>query len=1403
MVRSAVKRLGYLREYARGGLAVAAAKERSSASSSDLDTGSVIDGRYRVVGRVGRGGAGSVFHVRDVASGKDLALKRLAPDARGRMEALFEREYYTLSGLRHPNVVEVYEYGSTGGKPYYTMELLRGADLSGIAPVAHRVALAYVRDAAKALAPLHARHLLHRDVAPRNLWLSESGCLKLIDFGALTAFGTPGDVVGTPPFVPPEALGGQALDQRTDLYALGALLYWLLTGQHAYPARSLRDLPGTWEHAVEPPSQLIKRLGRDDLPEVPEEVDSFALALLSQDPSARPATAGEVIDRIASLLGSARSEAEDVPAELIVARPAFAGRQRERKHFARQLQLAFGKRGGATVIEAERGLGSTRLLAELGLEARLEGAVGIVLDGADVGASALAAWTTRLLDARPEAALNAFAPFARPLGALHPALFARLGLTGHPSEHSLTELRVQALDSFVGGVLALAEAAPLVLLVDDVGRCDEMGLAALALLAERAAGARLLIVAAGHLAPGTQRSAGLRALGRVSRRLTLRPLSLDETAALVRSLVADVPYLSRLVERLHRATHGNPREMTELLRELIETKVIRQVDGTWVLPQELPEAPFTRSRDDSLGLRLARLSPEARQLARILSVRRGLIPLGACKSAVDVPQRALFEALEQLTRNNVLAQDLHGYHFLDDAVRTVLRGELSPAEAERAHLAIGRYLFSMPDASGAARFDAAVHMLEGGDGEEAPGAVVRLIYAELMADSEGLEVILPRVERANAIFEAQGRSDYARSTLLATLTTAGFFNDRRLIDRYGRPSVDLLCRITGLTLAARIAPYVGGAIALAVGLLVAGVRIALRRRDPCVLSLQDYIVQCVNTCSSMAGASAVCIDADGALHFANKLRPFAGFGGRHPLSLFAAYPQALALAVSDRFTEAEAALLDVQRRLHLPGVKRILSKHSIDRYYYGTLYALGALMCWRDDPKALAIAEELESTNLTIYTMSADQMRALFYGTRGDPVRYEEYRHRAEVHAIKRGTAWQIETWMPGAMIAAAYRSQDAMAMKHAVEQLERLEKRTPSLSLLRKRAQGAYLVLRRRPAEALPVLETCLAEKPRAVVGWARGHGVYARALNATGQHARALEITTRVLASMDEKARGAWAMTLMLSIEHALARSGLGDHRGAHEELLNLLAASGRAGALTRGNVYEALASVTRALGDTAQSEAYFSEMAVAYRSTGIPSLAAHLQVLLRQNRRAAQGGSETREFDFTLTGTAQGGMSIQLMHNLDLALGNCADRTLLAQRATALLAEQSMSPCAALWLNGPEGVQLAGRHGELDPEPFDAWVRERLASAADDDVTQTDFLDGGKVQDPDQREVEGRSYQLLLLVCSHDGRDVPVAGVVVERSASMRTVSHDLLRALAGKLFQPVTVSFGASLPTRDPR
>ncbi|HVZ36596.1 MAG TPA: serine/threonine-protein kinase, partial [Polyangiaceae bacterium] len=238
----------------------------------------LIAGRYRVEGTLGTGGAGQVFRVTDVARNRELALKRLHAGASKGVTALFELEYQTLAGLRHPRIVEVFEYGRDEGAAFYTMELLQGEDLKDRAPMPWREACLYLRDAAQALGLLHARRLVHRDVSPRNLWRMPDGRVKLLDFGALVPFGPCDKLVGTPPLVPPEAYESQELDQRTDLYALGAVGYYLLTGMHAYPARGLRDLPELWTYEPVPASQRVAELARPDLEAVPGDLDILIAA---------------------------------------------------------------------------------------------------------------------------------------------------------------------------------------------------------------------------------------------------------------------------------------------------------------------------------------------------------------------------------------------------------------------------------------------------------------------------------------------------------------------------------------------------------------------------------------------------------------------------------------------------------------------------------------------------------------------------------------------------------------------------------------------------------------------------------------------------------------------------------------------------------------------------------------------------------------------------------------------------------------------------------------------------------------------------------------------------------------------------------------------------------------------
>ncbi|MEY4578419.1 MAG: hypothetical protein RL701_3122, partial [Pseudomonadota bacterium] len=320
--------------------------------------------RFRIDAELARGGMATVFAAYDTTTRQRVALKRLEPLAVARMGGLFEREFAVLSSLKHPCIVDVYEYGVDATGPFYTMELLEGADLRELAPLPVVAACRYLRDVASSLALLHARRLLHRDVSPRNVRTLRTGGCKLIDFGALANFGATDEIVGTPPAIPPEALSGQALDQRADLFALGALAYFVLTGQHAYPARSVRALPDSWAAPLAPPSLHA--------PDIPAALDALVLGLLNLDALARPSNAGEVIERLNVIAGLAPDHDERV------ARAYFVGttlveRARESRRTQRCLRLLRAGRGRALFIEGERGIGKTRLLADVTLKGQLAG----------------------------------------------------------------------------------------------------------------------------------------------------------------------------------------------------------------------------------------------------------------------------------------------------------------------------------------------------------------------------------------------------------------------------------------------------------------------------------------------------------------------------------------------------------------------------------------------------------------------------------------------------------------------------------------------------------------------------------------------------------------------------------------------------------------------------------------------------------------------------------------------------------------------------------------------------------------------------------------------------------------------------------------------------------------------
>ncbi|MDH5674224.1 MAG: serine/threonine protein kinase [Myxococcales bacterium] len=221
-------------------------------SVGQVFAGSNAGGGYRIDGLLGAGGMGAVYRVTDVQSGKQHALKLLLNmhSTSPSLARRFDREARALAALSHPNIVHVVDYGTTEVGPYLVMELLEGEDLAARlrrGPPEPREYLALARELLAALAFVHEQGLAHRDIKPGNIFLERRGRkaprVKVLDFGLAKFVDNPGsetvaspltrtgEIFGTPGYMAPEQVVGQGSDARSDVYALGAVLYEMLTGR--------------------------------------------------------------------------------------------------------------------------------------------------------------------------------------------------------------------------------------------------------------------------------------------------------------------------------------------------------------------------------------------------------------------------------------------------------------------------------------------------------------------------------------------------------------------------------------------------------------------------------------------------------------------------------------------------------------------------------------------------------------------------------------------------------------------------------------------------------------------------------------------------------------------------------------------------------------------------------------------------------------------------------------------------------------------------------------------------------------------------------------------------------------------------------------------------------------------
>jgi hypothetical protein len=651
-----------------------------------------------ITGVCGRGGMGIVYRATHATLEREVALKVITPEHSSDQEfrRRFRREFRAAARIQHPHVIGVYHAGEHEGLLYVTMRYVDGTDLARLLKAETKLEPALAADliaqVGEALDAAHQAGIVHRDIKPANVLLEttpEGLHATLTDFGLMKDLGAKsqitqaGSVIGTFDYAAPEQLKEGPIDARTDVYALGGVLFQALTGKVPYPRETAAAT--MLAHLDSPPPSLLSVL-----PDASERLGDVIRRAMAKDPDDRFPSAGDlaraaraaVADRLSTTeersvaTGSAsprRSEPPSLPLPPGLAvdtgHGPFVGRAEHLATLRARYAEAAAGRHEFVLIAGEPGIGKTRLATEFAGHAHRDGAT--VLYGRNDPEALipyqpfLTALQHYVAHRDPPAELVEAARFI-------PA--ARETLTEDP------ETRRYRLFEGVAQMLALAaRERPVVLLLDDLHWADPSTTLLLGHLLQEAAPLRLLVV-------GTARQYDNELLTRLRRRpsferIELAGLTRDET----RALVARDDVSSQFVARLTEETDGNPFFIEETLRTLpaLEERALSRV----AVPEGVKEM---------ISRRLRQLSDTG--VLKVASVIGRRFDLDLLDRLTDEPTDRILEVLEEATTAGLIreAGELDRFAFAHALVRDTLYESQSTSRRVRLHRRIGEALEAGP-----------------------------------------------------------------------------------------------------------------------------------------------------------------------------------------------------------------------------------------------------------------------------------------------------------------------------------------------------------------------------------------------------------------------------------------------------------------------------------------------------------------------------------------------------------------------------------------------------------------------------------------------------------------------------------------------------------------------------------
>jgi class 3 adenylate cyclase len=647
--------------------------------------------RYEVRRHLGDGATKRVFLVRDTRLDREVALALVRTeglDSTGRERVAREAQSMGRLGA-HANLVTVHDVGEESGQPYIVEEYMAGgsvADVMGAeddgATLPLGRSLAIAQDVCAALEFIHGGSLVHRDLKPSNVFLAEDGTAKLGDFGLAVALDRTrltqdGSMVGTASYMPPEQALGGAITAQSDLYALGAMLYELVTGRPPFVGDDPTSVIS--QHINTPPVAPSWHTEH-----CPPDLEELIVRLLQKAPQDRPESATEVREALGRVDPEARSASHSGsganPLDRL-ARGVFVGREAELDRLRSAFDGAFAGRGSMVMLVGEPGIGKTRTVQELETYAEMRGA-SVLWGRNDEASGAPAYWpwinignaNARTMPPQ-ELAGDIDAIQASELTRIFPALLQLPNVTAPEQSTDNEAAQFRLFDAYAAFMRVAAERTPLVLVLDDLHWADKPSLLLLQHLARSLSSQRMLVI-------GTYRDTDLvrthplsEVLAELTRdpgfeRIVLRGLSDADVGGYIRQ-TAHVEAEPSLVRRIHDETEGNAFFMAEVVNLMAQ-------EGT-LSADSLSDIAIPDGVRQALGRRLNLLSEEANELLTTAAVVGREFPYETLALLREEDRAGLVELIDEALDARVIEElDQPGrYRFSHAQMQETLLGELS------------------------------------------------------------------------------------------------------------------------------------------------------------------------------------------------------------------------------------------------------------------------------------------------------------------------------------------------------------------------------------------------------------------------------------------------------------------------------------------------------------------------------------------------------------------------------------------------------------------------------------------------------------------------------------------------------------------------------------------------------